>query len=43
MSTESPVGASEAVAQDGTQCFFVNKTGRIFYVALEEVAGGKAK
>ncbi|MEA3377202.1 MAG: 4-vinyl reductase [Chloroflexota bacterium] len=41
MSTEPAVDVSEAVARDETECFFVNKIGRIFYLALEEVASGE--
>jgi hypothetical protein len=42
MSTEPDPGASEGVREGDADYFLANKMGRIFYLALEEVASGEA-
>jgi predicted hydrocarbon binding protein len=42
MSPDTHVGASEGVREGEAGCFSANKMGRIFYLALEEVAPGEA-
>lgn len=42
MSTEPHMGASEGFGEDDAHYFLANKFGRIFYLALEEVASGEA-